>query len=96
MRKGYRRRRPAGRSKNIWPCSTIPPSVLPRMWCPSSSHRPIRRRDGPARHGEQAFFAYSTSYLIDVDHGIIDDVEATTAIRQAEILAHLRSREHPL
>ena len=34
-------------SKNIWPCSTMPPSVLrPRSW-PSSSHRPIRRRDGP-------------------------------------------------
>jgi transposase len=33
-------------------------------------------------HGGQAFFAYSTNYLIDVDNGIIVDVEATTAIRQ--------------
>src|SRR5947209_8336152 len=35
-------------------------------------------------HGGQAFFAYSTNYLIDVDNAIIVDVEATTAIRQAE------------
>ena len=38
-------------------------------------------------HGGQAFFAYSTNYLIDVDNAIIVDVEATTAIRQAEVLA---------
>jgi hypothetical protein len=38
-------------------------------------------------HGGQAFFAYSTNYLIDVDNGVIVDVEATTAIRQAEVLA---------
>ena len=36
-------------------------------------------------HGGQAFFAYATNYLIDCDHGIIVDVEATTAIRQAEV-----------
>jgi hypothetical protein len=41
-------------------------------------------------HGGQAFFAYSTNYLIDVDHAIIVDVEATTAIRQAEVLAAKR------
>jgi len=35
-------------------------------------------------HGGQAFFAYSTNYLIDVEHAVIVDVEATTAIRQAE------------
>jgi len=38
-------------------------------------------------HGGQAFFAYCTNYLIDCDHGIIVDVEATTAIRQAEVTA---------
>ena len=65
--------------------------VVPKFVSPAD---PAARWTGA--HGEQAFFAYSTSYLIDVDHGIIDDVEATTAIRQAEILAHLRSREHPL
>jgi hypothetical protein len=38
-------------------------------------------------HGGQAFFAYSTNYLVDVENAIIIDVEATTAIRQAEVLA---------
>jgi transposase len=38
-------------------------------------------------HGGQAFFAYSTNYLIDVENAIIVDVEPTTAIRQAEVLA---------
>ena len=32
-----------------------------------------------------AFFAYSTNYLIDTDHAIILDVEATRAIRPAEV-----------
>lgn len=32
-----------------------------------------------------AFYAYSTNYLIDVDHGIIVDVEATTANRSREV-----------
>ncbi|MBD2746651.1 transposase [Microvirga sp. BT688] len=32
-----------------------------------------------------AFFAYATNYLIDTDHAIILDVEATRAIRQAEV-----------
>ena len=46
--------------------------------------------------GGQAFFAYSTNYLIDVDNAIIVDVEATTAIRQAEILAAKRMIERSL
>lgn len=37
------------------------------------------QRKGPA------FFAYSTNYLIDTDHGVIVDVEATRSIRQAEV-----------
>ena len=32
-----------------------------------------------------AFFAYSDNYLIDVKVGIIMDVEASRAIRQAEV-----------
>jgi transposase len=32
-----------------------------------------------------AFFAYGANYLIDADHGVIVDVEATRAIRQAEV-----------
>jgi transposase len=47
-------------------------------------------------HGGQAFFAYSTNYLIDVDHAIIVDVEATTAIRQAEVMAAKRMIERSM
>jgi hypothetical protein len=32
-----------------------------------------------------AFFSYSDNYLIDTDHGVIVDVEATRSIRQAEV-----------
>ncbi len=32
-----------------------------------------------------AFVAYSDNYLIDTDHGVIVDVEATRSIRQAEV-----------
>ena len=32
-----------------------------------------------------AFFAYATNYLIDLDHAVIVDVEASRAIRQAEV-----------
>ena len=38
-----------------------------------------------AAHGGQAFFAYATNYLIDLKHAVIVDVEATTAVRQAEV-----------
>jgi transposase len=46
-----------------------------------------------AAHRGPAFFAYSTNYLIDVDNAIIVDVEATTAIRQAEVTAARRMIE---
>src|ERR1700724_3764032 len=49
-----------------------------------------------AAHRGPAFFAYSTNYLIDVDNAIIVDVEATTAIRQAEILAARRMIERSM
>ena len=42
---------------------------------------------------ERAFFAYSTNYLIDLDHAVIVDVEATTSIRQAEVTAQHRMIE---
>lgn len=38
-------------------------------------------------HKGHAFFAYATNYLIDTDHDVILDVEATRAIRQAEVRA---------
>jgi hypothetical protein len=36
-------------------------------------------------HKGPAFFAYSDNYLIDVKFGVIVDVEASRAIRQAEV-----------
>ena len=42
---------------------------------------------------DRAFFAYSTNYLIDLDHAVIVDVEATTAVRQAEVTAQRRMIE---
>lgn len=38
-----------------------------------------------AAPGGPAFYAYSTNYLVDVDAGIIVDVEATTALRSEEV-----------
>jgi hypothetical protein len=34
---------------------------------------------------DHAFFAFATNYLIDLDHAVIVDVEASRAIRQAEV-----------
>jgi transposase len=36
-------------------------------------------------NGGLAFFAYSNNYLIDLEHAVIVDVEATTSVRQAEV-----------
>ena len=44
-------------------------------------------------HGGQAYYAYSTNYLIDLDHAVIMDVEPSTAIRQAEVTACKRMIE---
>jgi len=65
--------------------------VTPKFISPAD---PAARWTGA--HGGQAFFAYSTNYLIDVDHAIIVDVEATTAIRQAEVLAAKRMIERSI
>ena len=65
--------------------------VIPKFVSPAD---PAARWTGA--HGGQAFFAYSTNYLIDVDNAIIVDVEATTAIRQAEVLAAKRMIERSL
>jgi transposase len=59
--------------------------VTPKFVSPAD---PAARWTGA--HGGQAFFAYSANYLVDVDNAIIVDVEATTAIRQAEVLAAKR------
>ena len=60
-------------------------------WGAASQTRPkfISRSDPAAQWTGalkgHAFFAYATNYLIDLDHAIIVDVEATRAIRQAEV-----------
>ena len=41
-------------------------------------------------NGGLAFFAYCTNYLIDLKRAVIVDVEATTAVRQAEVTAQQR------
>jgi transposase len=65
--------------------------VTPKFISPAD---PAARWTGA--HGGQAFFAYSTNYLIDVDNAIIVDVEATTAIRQAEVQAAKRMIERSM
>ena len=40
-----------------------------------------------ASWGGPAVYAYCTNYLIDVEHAVIVDVEASTAVRQAELTA---------
>jgi transposase len=65
--------------------------VTPKFVSPAD---PAARWTGA--HGGQAFFAYSTNYLIDVEHAVIVDVEATTAIRQAEVLAAKRMIERSM
>ena len=65
--------------------------VTPKFVSPSD---PAARWTGA--HGGQAFFAYSTNYLVDVENAIIVDVEATTAIRQAEVLAAKRMIERSI
>ena len=44
-------------------------------------------------HGGRVFFAYPTNYLIDAQHAFIVEVEATNAIRQAEVLIAKRTIE---
>src|SRR5256885_852102 len=65
--------------------------VVPKFVSPAD---PAARWTGA--HGGQAFFAYATNYLIDTEHAIIVDVEATTAIRQAEVLAAKRMIERAM
>jgi transposase len=65
--------------------------VTPKFIAPSD---PATR--WTAAHRGPAFFAYSANYLIDTDHAIIIDVEATTAIRQAEVTAARRMIERSL
>jgi hypothetical protein len=40
-----------------------------------------------AANGGLAFFAYATNYLINLDHAVIVEVEASSAVRQVEVTA---------
>ena len=62
--------------------------VTPKFLSPAD---PAARWTGA--HGGQAFFAYCANYLIDLDHAVIVDVEASTAVRQAEVTAAKRMIE---
>jgi hypothetical protein len=83
------------RSRSIWTCDDAAfgaaTEAMPKFISPAD---PAAR--WTAAHGGQAFFAYSTNYLIDVENAIIVDVEATTAIRQAEVLAARRMIERSM
>ena len=90
-----RRTRPDARSRNTSLSSMMPPfggasEVTPKFIAPRSGDA----LDGGA--SGSAFFAYSASYLIDVEHAIIIDVEATTAVRRAEVRAARRMIERSL
>src|SRR5262249_56170978 len=54
--------------------------VVPKFVSPSD---PAAQWTGA--HKGPAFFAYSDNYLIDMKFGVILDVEASRAIRQAEV-----------
>ncbi len=54
--------------------------VVPKFVAPAD---PAAQWTGALRNA--AFFAYADNYLIDVKFGIIMDVEASRAIRQAEV-----------
>jgi transposase len=66
-------------------------AVTPKFISPAD---PAARWTGAM--GGLAFFAYTANYLIDLDHAIIVDVEATTAIRQAEVTAAKRMIERTM
>src|SRR5471032_213764 len=62
--------------------------VVPKFISPAD---PASRWTGA--NGGLAFFAYCTNYLIDLKHALTMDVEATTAVRPAEITAAKRMLE---
>jgi hypothetical protein len=92
--KGDRRARAGaiGPSPNISPPSAMPPSGPPPR-----SKQFISPVDPAARWtaswGGPAVYAYCTNYLVDVQHAVIVDVEASTAVRQAEVTAAKRMIE---
>src|SRR5664279_4321087 len=66
------------------PWMRLPRAQRARRYRSSSPGR-IRPRQWTGAHKGHAFFAYADNYLIDLKAAIIVDVEATRAIRQAEV-----------
>src|SRR5256885_13050949 len=85
-----------GLRRRTMPCESICLSwTMPRLvqqprLCRSSSRMQTPPHAGTGANGGLAFFAYCTNYLIDLKHAVILDVEATTAVRQAEVTAQQR------
>ena len=75
-------------SKEEWDASTIDPADAPR------AVREVQPKLTPhsdpasqltAARKAPVLFSYSDNYLIDTDHGVIVDAEATRSIRQVEV-----------
>ncbi len=77
----------AERSTSIWTRWTTPPSVRPAQVKPKFISPVGSRAQWTGANKGSAFFAYATNYLIDLDHAVIVDVEASTAVRPAEVTA---------
>ena len=81
---------PTGPRMSISRPLTMPPSVQRQPSFPRADRCPTQRPVTTSAHGGQAQFCYATNYLIDVQSGVIVDVEASTAVRQAEVTAAKR------
>jgi hypothetical protein len=70
---------------SIWLFSMMRSSAAPRR----SNQKFVSPTDPAARwtaaNGWPAVYAYTDNYLIDLKHAVIMDVEATTAVHQAEV-----------
>jgi hypothetical protein len=82
---GLRYRRPEGRQDVARRVPLTSPSGCgdrgtPKLLSPAD---PAARWAGAP--GGQAFFAYCANYLIDLDHAVMVDVEASTTVRPAEV-----------
>src|SRR6185312_5516416 len=82
----------AARFASISTCSTMPPLAARRRSLQRPSRRPIRQRVG-RRSAVVLRSSATRPTTIDVEHGVIVDVEATTAVRRAEVTAAKRMIE---
>lgn len=59
--------------------------VWPVLWYQNLFPQLIRLHNGQVLYAGPPFFAYAANYTIDIKYSIILDVEASRAIRQAEV-----------